>query len=130
MATTYLWRLSEKFLKRRNPLNPLAGMISLILQILAVAVLSLAIAHPVFVIPGAADEYCFILDSSAGMNIESGEGTRFDEAKAEMKKRFDYEVFDAEDSGYEPETIFGTRHALVHRSENWTEIWQIHTQEI
>lgn len=53
-----------------------------------------------------------------------------EEAKAEMKKRFDYEVFDAEDSGYEPEKIYGTRHAMVRRSEDWTEIWQIHIQEI
>jgi len=53
-----------------------------------------------------------------------------DEARTEMKKRFDYAVFDAEDSGYEPEAIFGSRHAMVRRSENWTEIWQIHTQEI
>ncbi len=89
VASTYLWRLSEQFLKRRNPFNPLAGMISLILQILAVTVLSLAIAHPVFIIPGAADEYCFILDGSAGMNMKSGEGTRFDEAKAEIIELID-----------------------------------------
>ena len=86
VASTYLWRLSERFLKRRNPLNPLAGMISLILQILAVTVLSLAIAHPVFVIPGAANEYCFILDGSASMNMQSGEGVRFDEAKARVSE--------------------------------------------
>ena len=86
VASTYLWRLSEKFLKRRNPLNPLAGMISLILQILAVTVLSLAIAHPVFVIPGAANEYCFILDGSASMNMQSGDGVRFDDAKMRVSE--------------------------------------------
>lgn len=53
-----------------------------------------------------------------------------DEAKARMKRAFDYEVFDAEDSGYEPETAFGDRHAMVGRSENWAEVWQIHTQEL
>ena len=34
ISSTYLWTLSEKFLKRRNPINKLTGIISLILQIL------------------------------------------------------------------------------------------------
>ena len=36
VSSTYLWTLSERFLKRKNPINKLAGIISLILQILAV----------------------------------------------------------------------------------------------
>ena len=34
IASTFLWRLSERFLKRRNPLSRLTGIISLILQLL------------------------------------------------------------------------------------------------
>ena len=34
VSSTYLWLLSERFLKRKNPISKLAGIISLILQIL------------------------------------------------------------------------------------------------
>ena len=44
--STYIWTLSDKFLKRRNPLSGMAGIISLILQLLMVLVISLAIASP------------------------------------------------------------------------------------
>ena len=84
VASTYLWRLSERFLKRRNPLSRITGIISLILQLLLVAALSLAGAHPIIVLPGAAHEYCFILDGSASMNMEADGKTRFDLAREEI----------------------------------------------
>lgn len=48
IASTYLWTLSERFLKRKKPIKRITGLISLLLQILAVIAVSLAIAHPVF----------------------------------------------------------------------------------
>lgn len=84
IASTYLWRLSERFLKRRNPLSRITGIISLILQLLLVATVSLAVAHPIIVLPGAAYEYCFIIDGSASMNMEEDGVTRFDLAKEEI----------------------------------------------
>lgn len=57
VASTYLWTLSERFLKRKNPVNKITGIISLILQILAVTAISFAIAHPVFTMRGAAEDY-------------------------------------------------------------------------
>ena len=89
VASTYLWRLSERFLKRKNPISKLAGIISLILQILAVTAISLALAHPVLTVPGGADEYCFILDGSGSMNMSEGEATRFEKAKAEIASVID-----------------------------------------
>ena len=86
ISSTYIWELSEKFLKRRNPLSGLTGLISLILQILTVTVISLAIARPVFVLPDAANDYCFVLDASGSMNIEHGKATRFDAAKDEINR--------------------------------------------
>lgn len=84
VPSTYLWTLSEKFFKRRNPLSGLTGLISLILQILTVIVVSLAIARPIFVLPDSAQEYCFVLDGSGSMNMESGGETRFERAKDEI----------------------------------------------
>ena len=84
ITSTYIWELSEKFLKRKNPLSGLTGLISLILQILIVTVVSLSIAKPIFTLPGAAYDYCFVLDASGSMNIEQGKTTRFEVAKDEI----------------------------------------------
>ncbi len=81
VSSTYLWTLSEKFLKRKNPISKLTGIISLILQILAVVAISFAIAHPVFILEGLANEYCFVLDGSGSMNIVQNGETRFETAK-------------------------------------------------
>ncbi len=84
ISSTYIWTLSEKFLKRRNPINKLVGIISLILQILTVLFVSVAVAQPVFTVPDSAYEYVFILDGSGSMNITEGSRTRFAVAKDEI----------------------------------------------
>lgn len=89
VASTYLWTLSERFFKRRNPLSGLTGIISLILQILMVILVSLAIARPIFVVPESASEYCFILDGSGSMNTESEGKSCFDTAKEEIENMID-----------------------------------------
>lgn len=86
ISSTYLWRLSEKFLKRKNPISKIKGLISLILQCLTVLLISFAIAHPVLVLKGQAREYCFILDGSGSMQMTTEDGTtRFDVAKEKIK---------------------------------------------
>lgn len=84
VPSTYLWQLSERFLKRRNPLSRLAGIISLVLQLLLVSAIALTIAHPVLILEGEAHAYTFVLDGSGSMQTHSGEGTRFDRAKSEI----------------------------------------------
>ena len=84
VASTYLWRLSERFLKRRNPLSRITGIIGLILQLLLVATISLSVAHPIITLRGAAYEYCFVLDASASMNMSADGKSRFDLAKDEI----------------------------------------------
>ena len=86
VTSTYIWKLSDKFLKRRNPLSGLTGLISLILQLLTVAVIAFAIARPVFVLPNAAYNYCFVLDASSSMQMDDGKQTRFETAKDEIEK--------------------------------------------
>ena len=81
VASTYLWKLSEKFFKRRNPFSGITGIISLILQILMVIILSLAIARPIFTVSESASEYCFVLDASGSMNTKSGLKTNFEKGK-------------------------------------------------
>ena len=86
VTSTYIWTLSEKFFKRKNPLSGITGLISLILQILTIILVSLAIARPIFTIPDSASEYCFIVDASGSMNYKDGSKTRFDEAKDYVEK--------------------------------------------
>lgn len=84
ISSTYIWKLSDRFLKRKNPLSGLTGLISLILQILLVTVITLLLARPMFNLPGGANEYYFVLDASSSMTMEDGKETRFDAAKDEI----------------------------------------------
>ncbi len=86
VSSTYLWTLSERFLKKKNPISKISGIISLILQILIIACISVALAHPVFRLPNAAYDYVFILDGSGSMYFEEDGETRFELAKKEIAK--------------------------------------------
>ena len=86
VASTYLWTLSERFIKRRVPINRITGIINLILQILAVVAISVILAHPVVYLPGQAKAYCFVLDGSGSMNVEQNGQTRFDIGKERIEK--------------------------------------------
>ena len=115
VASTFLWRLSERFLKRRNPLSKVTGIISLILQLLLVATVSLAVAHPTVILPGAAYEYCFILDGSASMNMSVDGVSRFDLAKDEMLEIID----DAKDGSTFTVVLVGeTTETLIEKSDS------------
>lgn len=86
IASIYIWKLSERFLKRKKPISKLQGLINLILQCLTVALISLLISQPSIVIKGGAKEYCFILDASASMqSYYSNNETRFEHAKTTIK---------------------------------------------
>ncbi|MBO5946262.1 MAG: VWA domain-containing protein [Clostridia bacterium] len=87
VSSTYIWTYSEKFLKKRKKLPKIAGLISLILQLLLVAIISVLIAQPRFTFEGAANDYLFVLDASGSMGAKTEDGdTRFDDAKDEIKK--------------------------------------------
>ena len=85
IASTYIWKLSERFLKKKKPISKLQGLISLILQCLIVFAISMLIAKPSIVIKGAANDYCFILDASASMDKVENGITRFDSAKSKIE---------------------------------------------
>lgn len=89
IASTYLWTLSERFLKKRKPLSKLTGIITLILQLVAVLALALLIAQPAFIVKGAARDVYFILDGSASMNISDGKNTRFAIAQKKIEELID-----------------------------------------
>ena len=67
--STYIWELSRKFLKKRNPLRKVEHLLALIIQIMTIAGLSFALSHPVFTLKGKADNIVFVLDASASMKM-------------------------------------------------------------
>ena len=83
--SNYLWHLSEKFMKRKNPLSGITGIISLILQILMVVIITLIISRPIITLPNAAKNYHFVLDASSSMSMQDGKETRFEMAKEEIE---------------------------------------------
>ena len=84
--STYLWELSEKFLKKRNPLRRIEHLLSLIVQILAIAGMSFALAHPQITLKESADNIVFVLDNTASMQMTHEGKTRFELAKEEITK--------------------------------------------
>ncbi len=110
VSSTYIWTLSEKFLKRRLPINKLVGLLSLILQILMILFISFGMARPVFAIKNAAYDYVFVLDASASMNMSEGGERRFDKAKSEI-----YDLID--------ESIKGSTYTLILADGRGTELF-------
>ncbi len=113
IASTYLWELSERFLKRKRPVSRLTGIISLILQLLAVTIVSLAIAHPVLTIPDSAQEYVFILDASGSMHMDApgGKQSRFEAGKDAVEDLID-------------EAVGGSVYTLVHVGDATSVIYE------
>ncbi len=85
IPSTYLWTLSERFLKKKKQIKSLSGIISLILQILIILLITLTLAQPIFRIPNKANDYCFIIDSSGSMNMEIDDETKLELGKKEVK---------------------------------------------
>jgi hypothetical protein len=115
ISATYLWTLSEKFLKKKRPISKLTGIISLILQIIAVICISFAIAQPVITLKGVADDYYFIIDGSGSMNITQGDNTRFDLGKNEISSMISSS---ANGSRYSIVYVADTTQILVENSES------------
>ena len=109
--STYIWTLSEKFLKRRNPLSGLTGIIALILQLLMIILITLALIHPMIILKNKASEYCFILDASESMNMEADGESRFERGKDEIEKII---------SGSKK----GSRYTLVYATDEATTVFE------
>lgn len=86
VPSTYLWNLSEKFLKKKKTISLISGIISLVLQILAVIIVSVLIAKPVITLPNTAKDYCFIIDGTGSMNFETNDTTRMEIGKIKIEE--------------------------------------------
>ena len=87
VSSSYIWDLSKKFLKKKNPLNSIANLLNLIMQCVCITFLSFSLADPVFNFKNGAENEVYILDASASMAMENEDGlTRFDSAKNKINE--------------------------------------------
>ncbi len=93
--STYIWRLSLRYKKRKIPLSWLKRSLLLIVQLLIMAILAFMIAQPFIKHPKPQFERIIILDASASMMAVDADGkTRFDKAKEKI-------INEAEDASQE-----------------------------
>ena len=91
--STYLWELSQKFLKKRNPFHSRENLIALFVQMFAIAFMAVTLAHPILSLKGQAENRVFVLDGSASRNRKregtgyDGKETKFEVAKEDILKK-------------------------------------------
>jgi len=87
VSSTFVWKLSLKYRKKRRPVNKLNNILVIICQILALALSALIIAQPYKDILAnmPADEAIAIIDASGNMWAEYDDETRFERAVKKVK---------------------------------------------
>ncbi len=82
IPTTYVWRLSLRYKKRRLPTSKLRNILLFIFQVLILAFIAGILAQPALVKHNASDrnDVIAIIDSSASMYAETNGETRFQRA--------------------------------------------------
>ena len=86
VSSTFMWKLSQKFMKRQLPMQRLQRILLFVLQLLLLICAAVLIARPAL-ITGKSTEYIAIIDASASMQTADESGvSRFDRAVEEAKK--------------------------------------------
>lgn len=79
ISSTYIWKLSLKFKKRKIPISRLRNILLVVCQVLIVTVISLILSKTVFVLKDKIDqpEAVLIIDASASMRAGETGSTRY-----------------------------------------------------
>lgn len=82
ISSTYVWRLSRKYKKKKLPTSRLRDILIIICQILIVTICAMILAKPSQILKAQTEEpeIIAIIDSSASMKAKSGDETRFQRA--------------------------------------------------
>ncbi|MBE6672161.1 MAG: VWA domain-containing protein [Ruminococcaceae bacterium] len=87
VSSTFIWKLSERFAKKRLPLRRLRRILLFLLQLIMIILAALMAAKPV-IVKGASYDYVVILDGSASMQNADEKGkSRFDKAVSAIEKK-------------------------------------------
>ncbi len=87
VSSTYVWKLSLKYRKRRLPISRLNNILTFLCQFLILTICGLLLAQPVIQHEKTGDENekIIIIDASASMRVNDGGTTRFERAVQEAK---------------------------------------------
>ena len=87
ISSTYIWRLSLKYKKKRLPVSRLRNILIFVCQFLILAALGLSLAQPVIqsLTASPKNEKIAIIDASASMRVETDGKTRFERAVEEVR---------------------------------------------
>lgn len=87
VSSTYIWKLSLKYQKKRVPISRLRNILIFLCQFLALTAFGLLLAQPVIrhLTSTTKNEKVAIIDASAGMMVESNGKTRFERAVEQVK---------------------------------------------
>lgn len=88
-SSTYIWKLSLKYVKRKVPLQWLQSSLLFIIQLLILSVIAFSMAAPHIVLASRSGEKIVVLDASASMTAEDAGRTRFDRAKSQISSLID-----------------------------------------
>ena len=80
VTSTFIWKLSRKYKKKKLPWQ-ITNLLLFFIQLLTIGAISLILARPVVVTQDGAAEKIVILDASASMMVEEKGGSRFEQAK-------------------------------------------------
>lgn len=96
ISSTFVWKLSLKYRKKRIPISKLRNILIIICQCLIFTGLTLVLTKPVIVGEKLEDrEEVLIIDASGSMLVESDGATRFERAVAQAEQRTK-EIFENE----------------------------------
>lgn len=87
VSSTFVWKLSLKYKKKRIPINRLRSLLMLLCQILIITACALILAKPVIAAEKVQtkSEKILIIDASASMLVARDSETRFERAVAQAK---------------------------------------------
>lgn len=87
VSSTFVWKLSLKYRKKRLPVSRLNNILIFICQLLILTICGLLLARPVIEQAKAGDENerIIIIDASASMRVTDGAATRFERAVVEAR---------------------------------------------
>lgn len=86
VSSTYIWKLSSRFMKKRLPMQKIKKILMFLLQLMIIVAVSLLAARPA-VVNGKSCNYIAIIDASASMQTTDETGTsRFEYALAQVEE--------------------------------------------
>ena len=118
VSSTYIWKLSERFVKKRIPIR-IRRILMFLLQLLMIVIISLMAARPATE-KGEAFDYILILDGSASMQIKDDDGeSRFDRAVEKIE-----DLVETAGGGHSFSLVFATDTAvrLIENSSSANEV--------